>query len=119
VVAQQTAIVALGLTGDGHKEPLGVSLGSTENAGVCTELLQELLARGLTIDGRVLCVIDGGKGLRKALGDVFGDAAVINAVNSTRRATWPRWCPRPARGTCAPRSAGRTGRRARRRPAAS
>jgi len=77
VVAQQTAIVALGLTRDGHKEPLGVSLGSTENAVVCTALLQDLLARGLTIDGRVLCVIDGGKGLRKALGDVLGDAAVI------------------------------------------
>ena len=77
VVAQQTAIVALGLTQDGRKEPLGVSLGSTENAVVCTELLQDLLARGLTIDGRVLCVIDGGKGLRKALGDVLGGAAVI------------------------------------------
>ena len=44
---------------------------------VCTELLQDLLARGLPVDGRVLCVIDGGKGLRKALGDVLGDAAVI------------------------------------------
>jgi len=77
VVAQQTVIVVLGITRDGHKEPLGLRLGSTENAVVCTELLQDLLARGLTLDGRVLCVIDGGKGLRKALGDVFGDAAVI------------------------------------------
>jgi transposase-like protein len=77
VVAQQTAIVALGLTRDGRKEPLGLSLGSTENAVVCTDLLQDLLARGLAVDGRVLCVIDGGKGVRKALGDVFGDAAVI------------------------------------------
>ncbi|HLQ23489.1 MAG TPA: hypothetical protein VK132_09795, partial [Gemmatimonadales bacterium] len=50
----------------------GLRLGSTENAVVCTELLQDLLARGLTLDGRVLCVIDGGKGLRKALGDVLG-----------------------------------------------
>jgi transposase-like protein len=77
VVAQQTAIVALGITRDGRKEPLGLRLGSTENAVVCTDLLQDLLARGLTVDGRVLCVIDGGKGLRKALSDVFGDAAVI------------------------------------------
>jgi len=77
VVAQQTAIVALGITRDGRKEPLGLSLGSTENAVVCTALLPDLLARGLPVDGRVLCVIDGGKGLRKALGDVFGDAAVI------------------------------------------
>jgi putative transposase len=77
VVAQQTVIVALGITRDGRKEPLGLRLGSTENAVVCTELLQDLLARGLPLAGRVLCVIDGGKGLRKALGDVLGDAAVI------------------------------------------
>ncbi len=77
VIAQQTVIVVLGITRDGHKEPLGLRLGSTENAVVCTDLLQDLLARGLTLDGRVLCVIDGGKGLRKALGDVLGDAAVI------------------------------------------
>jgi transposase-like protein len=77
VVAQQTVIVILGITRDGGKVPLGLRLGSTENAVVCTELLQDLLARGLTLNGRVLCVIDGGKGLRKALGDVFGDAAVI------------------------------------------
>jgi transposase-like protein len=77
VIAQQTVIVVLGITRDGQKEPLGLRLGSTENAVVCTELLQDLLARGLTLDGRLLCVIDGGKGLRKALGDVLGDAAVI------------------------------------------
>jgi transposase-like protein len=77
VVAQQTVIVVLGIAREGGKIPLGLRLGSTENAVVCTELLQDLLARGLALDGRVLCVIDGGKGLRKALGDVFGDAAVI------------------------------------------
>ena len=77
VVAQQTVIVVLGITRDGGKVPLGLRLGSTENAVVCTELLQDLLARGLTLEGRVLWVIDGGKGLRKALGDVFGDAAVV------------------------------------------
>src|SRR2546425_450853 len=77
VVAQQTVIVVLGITRDGGKVPLGLRLGSTENAVICTELLQDLLARGLTLEGRVLWVIDGGKGLRKALGDIFGDAAVI------------------------------------------
>jgi len=77
VVAQQTVIVSLAITRDGTKGPLGLRLGSTENAVICTELLQDLLARGLALEGRVLCVIDGGKGLRKALGDVLGDAAVI------------------------------------------
>src|SRR5437879_5039001 len=77
VVAQQTVIVVLGVTRDGTKVPLGLRLGSTENAVVCTDLLQDLLARGLRFEGRVLWVVDGGKGLRKALGDVFGDAAMI------------------------------------------
>jgi len=77
VVAGQTVIVVLGITREGGKVPLGLRLGSTENAVLCTELLQDLLARGLTLAGRVLWVIDGGKGLRKALGDVFGDAALI------------------------------------------
>ena len=76
-VAGQTVIVALAITRDGDKVPVGLRLGSTENAVLCTELLQDLLARGLALEGRVLWVIDGGKGLRKALGDVFGDAAVI------------------------------------------
>src|SRR5437870_1244818 len=52
------------ITRDGTKVPLGLRLGSTENAVVCTDLLQDLLARGLTLGGRVLGVIDGGKGLR-------------------------------------------------------
>jgi transposase-like protein len=85
VVAQQTVIVVLGITRDGQKIPLGLRLGSTENAVVCTELLQDLLARGVSVEGRVLCVIDGGKGLRKALGDVLGDAAVIQRCQLHKR----------------------------------
>ena len=77
VIAGQTVIVVLGLTREGDKRPLGLRLGSTENAAVCTDLLQDLLGRGLLIKGRVLCVIDGGKGLRKAVQDVLGTAAVI------------------------------------------
>jgi hypothetical protein len=46
VVAQQTVIVALAIMREGDKVPLGLRLGSTENAVVCTELLQDLLARG-------------------------------------------------------------------------
>jgi transposase-like protein len=77
VVAGQTVIVVLGLTREGDKRPLGLRLGSTENAVLCTELLQDLLGRGLVVSERVLCVIDGGKGLRKAVQDVLGTAAVI------------------------------------------
>ena len=76
-VAGQTLIVALGVAADGSKTPLGIRLGSTENAAIGTELLQDLVSRGLRLDARLLCVIDGGKGLRKALEEVLGTRAVI------------------------------------------
>jgi hypothetical protein len=65
VVAQQTVIVVLAITRDGTQVPLGLRLGSTENAVVGTELLQDLLAHELPLDIRVLCILDGSKGLRK------------------------------------------------------
>lgn len=36
------------------------------------------LERGLKVDGRVLCVIDGGRSIRKALADVFCDLVVVH-----------------------------------------
>lgn len=76
-VGGHSVIAALGVVADGAKVPLGLWVGSTENATVCTALLQDLVARGLRLDERILCVIDGGKGLRKALADVLGDRAVV------------------------------------------
>ena len=95
VVAQQTVIVVLGVTRDGTKVPLGLRLGSTENAVVCTDLLQDLLARGLTLAGRVLCVIDGGKGLRKAVQDVLGTAAVIQRCQIHKARNLQALLPKP------------------------
>lgn len=77
-IAGHTVVVSLGITRDGTKVPLGLWLGSTENAALCTSMLQDLLSRGLRIEGRILCVIDGGKGIRKALDDVLGDLVVVH-----------------------------------------
>jgi len=76
-IGERTLVAALGIAVGGEKVPLGLWQGSTENATVCTALLQDLLERGLRIDAKILCVVDGGKGLRKALGQVLGDDAVI------------------------------------------
>jgi transposase-like protein len=75
--AGHAVIVALGVTIDGTKTPLGIWAGSTENSVVATELLQNLVARGLHVDEAMLFVIDGGKAIRKALRDVFGDRAIV------------------------------------------
>ncbi len=73
----RTNVVALGITTDGVKIPLGLWEGSTENATVATALLSDLVERGLDAEQGVLFVIDGAKALRKAIRDVFGVAAPV------------------------------------------
>ena len=70
-------LVALGIDAAGHKHVLGVREGSTENEAVCRSLLSELVDRGLAVERTRLFVIDGGKGIRKAIRGVFGEWALI------------------------------------------
>ena len=58
-----TCVVALGITTDGVKIPLGLWEGSTENKTVATALLSNLVERGLDVEQGVLVVIDGSKAL--------------------------------------------------------
>jgi len=73
----RTNIVALGITTEGVKIPLGLWEGSTENATVARALLSDLVERGLDPEQGILFVIDGSKALRKAIRDVFGEQAPI------------------------------------------
>jgi transposase-like protein len=70
-VAEHCCVVALGITIDGTKVPLGLAEGATENATVVTDLLAGLGDRGLDTTRPVLVVIDGAKALRRAVSDVF------------------------------------------------
>jgi len=66
-------IVALGVDIEGHKHILGLREGSSENATVVTDLLTDIVTRGLDAQRRRLFVIDGSKALRAAIDEVFGD----------------------------------------------
>jgi putative transposase len=70
-VAEHCCVVALGVTIDGTKIPLGLVEGATENATVVTDLLAGLRERGLEVTRPILVVIDGAKALRRAVCDVF------------------------------------------------
>lgn len=74
---ERTNVVALGITHEGVKVPLGLWEGSTENASVATALLADLQQRGLSVDKGTLVVIDGAKALAKAVKEVFGSRALI------------------------------------------
>jgi putative transposase len=78
-------VVALGIDTDGIKHPLGLWDGSTENATVAKQLLTNLVARGLDLEQGVLCVIDGGKALRKAIGEVLGPVPVQRCIHHKER----------------------------------
>lgn len=78
-------VVALGITTEGAKIPLGLWEGSTENASVATALLSDLVERGLDPAQGILFVVDGAKALRKAIRSVFGEAPVQRCLRHKER----------------------------------
>ena len=78
-------VVALGVTTDGIKVPLGLWDGSTENKTVAAHLLSDLVHRGLDVEQGVLVVLDGSKALRAAVAEVFGPVPVQRCVRHKER----------------------------------
>jgi transposase-like protein len=78
-------IIALGVTLKGEKVILGFIEASTEKYEVCRDFLNGLLERGLTKENEILVVIDGGKGLRKAVDVVLGEKAFIQRCQWHKR----------------------------------
>jgi putative transposase len=77
-IAERTHVVALGISTEGVKIPLGLWEGSTENATLARTLLVDLVDRGLDPAQAILFVIDGAQALRKAIRDVFGAHALVH-----------------------------------------
>jgi transposase-like protein len=65
-------IVALGVDSGGCKHILGLREGSSENSRVATDLLNDLVERGIKPNRLRLFVIDGSKALRCAIDAVYG-----------------------------------------------
>jgi putative transposase len=90
-IAERTHVVALGISTDGVKIPLGLWEGSTENATLARTLLADLVDRGLDPEQAILFVIDGGKALRRAITDVFGELALVHRCH--RHSVSRAWAP--------------------------
>jgi putative transposase len=78
-------LVAVGVDLQGHKHALGLREGSSENAVIATELLQDLVARGVKPDQRRLFVSDGSKALRVAVDQVFGARNPVQRCRNHKR----------------------------------
>jgi len=92
-------LIALGVTVDGRKMALGFVQTGTENERVGREMLEGLLERGLKIGDGLLCVIDGSKGLRKALYDVLGSKAVVQRCQWHKRENVIGYLPKGMQGS--------------------
>ncbi|HEX2063053.1 MAG TPA: IS256 family transposase [Acidimicrobiales bacterium] len=84
-IAGQCCVVALVICTHGTKVPVGLWLGDTENKTVVTNLLADLVARGLSADGGLLVVIDGAKALASGVRKVFGDQALVQRCTLHKR----------------------------------
>jgi len=78
-------VVALAITADGTKVPVGLYEGDTENTAVVTGLLADLVERGLDATGGLLFVLDGAKALAKGVRKVFGDQALVQRCTVHKR----------------------------------
>lgn len=84
-LAGQQMIIVLGVTAKGQKIVLGITQTSTENHRPILELLSDLIDRGLKYDEGILAIIDGSKGLKKAVDEAFGDRVVIQRCQWHKR----------------------------------
>jgi len=92
--AQDELVIALGITLTGEKVILGFIQTATENEKVCAALLRELVDRGLRYEHGLLCVLDGAKGLRKALQTVFGAQAMVQRCQWHKRENVVAYLPK-------------------------
>lgn len=92
--AADAMVIALGVTLSGEKLLLGFVQTATENERVCAAFLRELVDRGLKPDQGLLCVIDGSKGLRKAIQSVFGAQAVVHRCQWHKRENVVAYLPK-------------------------
>ena len=97
--AEDTMVIALGITTKGEKKILGFVQTATENERVCATFLHSLVDRGLRTEDGLLCVIDGAKGLRKAIQTVFGNHAVVQRCQWHKRENVLRYLPQGQQAT--------------------
>lgn len=82
---ERVVLVALGFDAQGKKHVLGIREGSTEKTQVVRALLADLIERGLDAEAPRLWVIDGGKALRRAITEIFGETALVQRCQEHKR----------------------------------
>ena len=77
-LSKEQIIICMGVTLQGEKIPLGFVQAATENSEPIKDMLTNLKERGMSWEEGLLCVIDGSKGIRKAIDESFGEKAIVH-----------------------------------------
>jgi transposase-like protein len=93
IFAEVCCLVALAITTDGTKVPVGLWDGDTENGTVVTDLLADLVARGLRYEHGLLVVSDGAKALAAGVKRVFGRRALVQRCTLHKRRNCASYLP--------------------------
>lgn len=83
--ADDGLIVAMGVTIAGDKIVLGIEHIHSENALVIEQWARNLITRGLTFEQGILFIIDGSKGIARAIKNCFGKYAIIQRCQWHKR----------------------------------
>lgn len=94
--ADQEMLIALGVTIEGTKIPLGFVQTATENTNVCCQFLNDLIQRGLQYQQGVLVLVDGAKGLIAAVKKTLSDYALIQRCQWHKREDVVAYLPKDA-----------------------
>ena len=83
--ADDGLIVAMGVTMTGQKIVLGIEHMHSENSMAIEQWLQKMIERGLKFDQGILVIIDGSKGIGKAVKICFGKYAIVQRCQWHKR----------------------------------
>lgn len=92
--ARDGIVIALGVTRTGEKRILGMVQTASENKSVCSEFLRELIERGFKTPKGLLVVLDGSKGLRASIREVFGDKVPVQRCQWHKRENVVSYLPK-------------------------
>ena len=94
--ADQEMIIALGVTMEGHKIPIGFVQAASENERVCRQFIQSLIKRHLAYHKGLLCLIDGSKGLYAAVKKALSGYVAIQRCQWHKRENVVAYLPKGA-----------------------
>lgn len=84
-LAKEQIVICMGITSSGDKILLGFIETTSENSKAVKGLLKNLLERNFRFSEGLLCVLDGSKGLSKAVKETFGKYCLIQRCQWHKR----------------------------------